>query len=73
VPSGSVEKQHGMSALRDIARDFVEAELHHIGVGVRQREGRPDAAGRADRAEQIGVVIGFCCNDIGLRCAGAVG
>jgi hypothetical protein len=32
-------------------------ELHHVGVGVGQREGRADAAGRADRAEQIGVVI----------------
>jgi hypothetical protein len=32
-------------------------ELHHVSVGVGQHEGRPDAAGRADRAEQIGVVI----------------
>ena len=46
-----------MGALGDVARDFVEMELHHGGVGVGQREGRPDAAGRADRAEQIGVVI----------------
>jgi len=32
-------------------------ELHHVGVGIGQRESRPDAAGGADRAEQIGVVI----------------
>jgi len=32
-------------------------KLHHIGVGVGQREGCSDAASRADRAEQIGVVI----------------
>jgi transposase len=32
-------------------------ELHHVSVGVGQHEGRPDAAGRADRAEQIGVVV----------------
>jgi hypothetical protein len=32
-------------------------ELHHVGIGVGKREGRPDAAGRADRAEQIGVVV----------------
>jgi hypothetical protein len=32
-------------------------ELHHVGVGIGKREGRPDAAGRADRAEQIGVVV----------------
>ena len=37
--------------------NFVEVELHHVGIGIGQREGRPDAAGRADRAEQIGVVI----------------
>ena len=46
-----------MCALGDVARDFVEVELHHVSVGVGQHEGRPDAAGRADRAEQIGVVI----------------
>ena len=40
-------------------RDFVEVELHHVGVGVGvgQHEGRPDAPRWADRAEQIGVVV----------------
>ena len=46
-----------MGALGDVARDFVEVELHHVSVGVGQREGRPDPSRRADRAEQIGVVI----------------
>ena len=46
-----------MGALGDVARDFVEVELHHVSVGVGQHEGRPAAAGRADRAEQIGVVV----------------
>jgi hypothetical protein len=32
-------------------------KLHHVGVGVRQREGGADAPRWADRAEQIGVVI----------------
>ena len=32
-------------------------ELHRLGVGVGQRERRPDAARRADGAEQIGVVV----------------
>src|SRR5271165_3162666 len=41
----------------DVARDLVEVELHHVGVGIRQRKRRADAAGRADRAEQISVVI----------------
>jgi hypothetical protein len=41
-----------VGALGEVARDFVEMKLHHGSVGVGQREGRPDAAGRADRAEQ---------------------
>ena len=57
MPSGPVEQQNGVGALGDVARDFVEVELHHVSVGVGQREGRSDAAGRADRAEQIGVVV----------------
>jgi hypothetical protein len=57
VPSGSVEDENGVGALGDIARDFVEVKLHHVGVGVGQREGRPDAPRGADRAEQIGVVV----------------
>jgi hypothetical protein len=57
VPSGPVEQQHGVGALGDVARDFVEVELHHVSVGVGQREGRSDAPRWADRAEQIGVVI----------------
>ena len=57
VPSGSVEKQHGVGALGDIARDFVEMKLHHLGVGIGKRQGRANAAGGADRAEQIGVVV----------------
>jgi hypothetical protein len=57
VPSGPVEEQNSVGALGDVARDFVEVELHHVGVGIGQHEGRPDAAGRADRAKQIGVVV----------------
>jgi hypothetical protein len=55
VPSGSVEQQDGMSPRSDVARDFVEVKLHHVGVG--QGKGRPDAAGGADGAEQIGGAI----------------
>ena len=46
-----------MGAVGDVERDFVEVELHHVGVGIGQRQRRPDAAGGADGAEQIGVVI----------------
>jgi hypothetical protein len=57
VPSGAVEQQQGMGARGDVARDFVEVELHHVSFGVGQREGGADTAGRADRAKQIGVVV----------------
>ena len=57
MPSGPVEQQDGVGALGDIARDFVEVKLHHVGVGIGQREGRADASRWADRAEQIGVVV----------------
>ena len=36
VPSGAVEQEHGMGAVGDIARDFVEMKLHHVGVRVGQ-------------------------------------
>jgi hypothetical protein len=53
----------------DVARDFVEVKLHHAGVGMRQRQGCPDAAGGADRAEQIGVVIALIGGLPGSRSA----
>ena len=57
MPSGSVEQQNSVGALGDMAGDFVEVKLHHVGVGIGQGKGRADPAGWADRAEQIGVVI----------------
>ena len=57
MPSGAIEKQHDVSALSDVARDFGEVRLHHVGVGVGQRERGADASGGADRAKQIGVLI----------------
>jgi hypothetical protein len=38
VPSGAVEYEHGMSSLGDVTRDFLEVELHGLGVGEGQRE-----------------------------------
>ena len=37
--------------------DFVEVELHRLGVGVGQGERRADAPRRTDGAEQVGVVV----------------
>jgi hypothetical protein len=57
VPSGPVEEQNRVGALGYAARHFVEVELHRLGVSIGQCQPRPDVAGRAGRAEQIGVVI----------------
>jgi hypothetical protein len=38
-----------VGALGDVARDFVEVKVHHVGVSVGQHEDRPDAAGRPRR------------------------
>ena len=56
MPSGAIEQQHGVGALGDMALDFIEVELHRLGVGVGQGKRRSDAAGWADGAEQVGVV-----------------
>ena len=57
MPPSPVEKHHSVCAFGDVARDFVEVELHHVCIGIGKRQGRSDAPRWADRAEQIGVVI----------------
>ena len=57
MPSGAIEQQDGMRPLGDVARDFVEVKLHHVGISIGQRQRRSHASRRADRAEQIGVVV----------------
>jgi len=57
MPSGAIEQQDGMRPLGDVARDFVEVKLHHVRISIGQRQRRSHASRRADRAEQIGVVI----------------
>ncbi len=69
MPSGAVEQQHGVRALGDTARDFIEVKLHHVGVGVGKRQGRSDAPRWTDRAEQIGVVVALVSRLCGPRSA----
>ena len=45
-----------MRPLGDVARDFVEVKLHHVGISIGQRQRRSHASRRADCSEQIGVV-----------------
>jgi hypothetical protein len=44
-------------------------KLHHVGVGVRKRQRRSDAAGGADGADQIGVVVALISGLPGPRSA----
>ena len=46
-----------MGALSDIARDFVEVKLHHVGAGTRKRQSCSDPASGTSGAELIGVVV----------------
>ena len=57
MPAGAIEDQHGMRADGDIARYFVEMELHRLGVGEGQRQRRARSARGTDGTEQIGAVI----------------
>jgi hypothetical protein len=43
--------------LGDVSRDFVEVELHRLGVGMGRGARIADAAGWANRSEQIGVFV----------------
>ena len=57
MPAGAVEQQYGVCALFDMARDFVEMELHHFGVDVGERQRRALALRRTDCAKEISVCV----------------
>ena len=57
MPSGAIEQQNGVCALGDVARYLVEVKLHGECVGDGQCERRAFTARRADRAEEIGVIV----------------
>lgn len=57
MPAGAVEQQHGVRVLCNMARDFIEMELHHFGVDMGERQRGALPPGRTDRAEEIGVCI----------------
>ena len=52
VPSGSVEQQHSVGSLGDVAGSFVEMELHRFGVGEGQRQRPPDASSGTKKASK---------------------
>jgi hypothetical protein len=57
VPSGPVEDENSVGALGDVAGDFLEMELHGLGVGGGQRERGPDASGGTNGAEEVGAFV----------------
>ncbi len=54
MPSGSIKEQDGVTALRHLAADLLEMQVHRVGIGIRQDQGRADIAARTDSAEYIG-------------------
>src|SRR3981081_1042606 len=54
VPSSLIENENGVCAGGDFRCDFVEMELHGLGVASGQHEGSAGSAVGAYRAEQIG-------------------
>ena len=57
VPTGAIEDENGVRAGGDVGGDFVDVELHRLGVGEGERQGRAFAVSGADRAEQIGIFV----------------
>ena len=69
VPAGAVDCEHGVRSGGDIRADLREVEIHHLGVGERQHQRGPDAAGRADRTEDIGPIVALIAGGRGPRAA----
>ncbi len=51
VPAGTIDRQHGMRAGRDVRADLDQVQVHQLGVGERQYQSGAGATGRADRAK----------------------
>ena len=54
MPSGLIDDDNGMGSGCDGGGDFTEVEGHGSGVAFGQDQGRADAPGRTDGAEDIG-------------------
>jgi hypothetical protein len=54
MPSGSIEEEDGVTALRHLAADLFKMQIHRLRIGIRQDQGRPYIAMRADSAKYIG-------------------
>jgi hypothetical protein len=57
MPSGSIEEQDGVTALRHLAADLLEMQVHRLGVGIGHDQGRADVTTRTDSAEYVGPFV----------------
>jgi hypothetical protein len=53
MPSRLIEKQDGMAPGRNVLSDFVEMQLHRLGVALRQNQADRLALFGTDRAEDV--------------------
>ena len=51
MPSGSIEEEDGVTALRHLAADLLEMQVHRLRIGTGQDQGCTDIAMRADSAK----------------------
>ena len=54
MPSRAIEKQDGVTLRRDLLGDFIEMQLHRLGVAPGQDQADRLALLRADSAEDVG-------------------
>ena len=54
MPSGSIEEEDGVTALRHLAADLLEMQVHRLRIGTGQDQGCTDIAMRADSAKYVG-------------------
>jgi hypothetical protein len=54
MPTRLIEQQDGVASRRDLLGDFIEMQLHRLGVAPRQDQADRLAFFRADRAEDVG-------------------
>jgi hypothetical protein len=57
VPSGAIHQQHSMGTSLDGSADLFQVQLHGMGVGIGKSQSGTSATGRADGAEQVGVLV----------------
>jgi len=54
MPSRPIEKEDGVTPRRNILGDFIQMQLHRLGIALRQDQADRLAFLRTDRAEDIG-------------------